>query len=58
MKFLSKTENQVIVIVVITALIYHDYFAATILTFIWLFAFWWFAYGFVLEERESVQFHT
>src|SRR3989344_5287032 len=26
------------------ALIYHDYFAATLLTFVYLFAFWWFSY--------------
>src|SRR3989338_5202908 len=32
------------------AVLLHDYFAATILTFIWLFFFWWFSYTFVLEE--------
>lgn len=36
----------------LVALIYHDYFAATLLTFIWLFGFWWFSYTFVLEERS------
>lgn len=35
----------------LVALIYHDYFAATLLTFFWLFLFWWFAYNFVLEEK-------
>lgn len=35
----------------LVALIYHDYFAATLLTFFWLFGFWWFSYTFVLEER-------
>lgn len=33
------------------ALLYHDYFAATLLTFVWLFFFWWFVYSYVLEER-------
>ncbi|KKR50631.1 MAG: hypothetical protein UT84_C0009G0018 [Candidatus Curtissbacteria bacterium GW2011_GWA1_40_16] len=33
------------------ALMYHDYFAATLLTFIWLFGFWWFSYKFILEEK-------
>ncbi len=33
------------------ALVYHDFFAATLLTFVWLFAFWRFAYGFILEEK-------
>lgn len=34
------------------ALMYHDYFAATLLTFVWLFGFWWFAFSFVLEEKR------
>lgn len=33
------------------ALVYHDFFAASLLTFIWLFGFWWFSYRFILEER-------
>lgn len=33
------------------ALIYHNFFAATLLAFFWLFGFWWFVYGFVLEEK-------
>ena len=33
------------------ALVYHDYFAATLLTFIFLFFFWWFCYGYILEEK-------
>jgi len=32
------------------AVVYHDYLAA-IVTIIWLFFFWWFAYSFVLEEQ-------
>ena len=36
----------------LVALIYHDYFAATLLTFFWLFFFWWFTYKFVLEEKR------
>lgn len=36
----------------LVALIYHDYFAATLLTFAWLFVFWGFSYTFVLEERS------
>jgi exosortase/archaeosortase family protein len=35
----------------IFALVFHDYLAA-IMTIIFLVAFWWFAYAFVLEERE------
>ncbi len=37
----------------LVALIYHDYFAATLLTFAWLFGFWWFSYSFVLEEKDA-----
>ena len=37
----------------LVALLYHDYFAATILTFIWLFFFWWFVYSFVLETKDA-----
>lgn len=33
------------------AVVYHDYLAA-IVTIFWLFGFWWFAYSFVLVERE------
>ncbi len=32
-------------------IVFHDYLAA-ITTLIWLFFFWWFAYGFVLKEKE------
>lgn len=32
------------------AVVYHDYLAA-IVTILWLFVFWWFAYSFVLEEK-------
>ena len=35
------------------ALIYHDYFAATLLTFVWLFGFWWFSYSFVLVTKGA-----
>ncbi|OGD92416.1 hypothetical protein A2697_00960 [Candidatus Curtissbacteria bacterium RIFCSPHIGHO2_01_FULL_41_44] len=35
------------------ALLYHDYFAATLLTFVFLFGFWWFSYTFVLEEKHA-----
>ena len=31
-------------------IVFHDYLAA-IVTVIWLFIFWWFAYSFVLEEK-------
>lgn len=34
------------------AVVYHDYLAA-IVTIIWLFAFWWFSYAFVLEEKRA-----
>lgn len=37
----------------LVALLYHDYFASTILTFIWLFLFWWFSYSFVLETKDA-----
>ncbi len=33
------------------SVIYHDYLAA-IVTILWLFVFWWFAYTFVLEEKK------
>lgn len=32
------------------AVVYHDYLAA-IITILWLFAFWYFSYSFVLEEK-------
>ena len=32
------------------AVVFHDYLAA-IVTILWLFAFWWFAYAFVLQEK-------
>lgn len=32
--------------------VYHDYLSA-IATVIWLFFFWWFAYKYVLEEKEE-----
>lgn len=32
------------------AVVYHDYLAA-IITILWLFAFWWFSYSFVLVEK-------
>lgn len=35
------------------ALTYHDFFAASLLTFVWLFFFWWFSYSFVLEEKQA-----
>lgn len=34
------------------AVVYHDYLAA-IVTIIWLFFFWWFAYSFVLKEKSA-----
>jgi len=33
------------------AVIFHDYFS-TIMIILWLFAFWWFSFTFVLEERS------
>jgi len=33
------------------AVVYHDYLAAVV-TILWLLAFWWFSYSFVLEERQ------
>jgi len=32
--------------------VFHDYLAA-ITTVIWLFGFWWFSYGYVLQEKEE-----
>lgn len=37
----------------LVALMYHDYFASSLLTFVWLFAFWWFSYSFVLETKDQ-----
>ncbi len=34
------------------AVVYHDYLAA-IVTILWLFGFWWFAYSFVLLSKEQ-----
>ncbi|MBU3957024.1 exosortase/archaeosortase family protein, partial [Patescibacteria group bacterium] len=34
------------------AVVYHDYLAA-IVTILWLFVFWWFAYSFVLLPKEQ-----
>jgi len=34
------------------AVVYHDYLAA-IVTILWLFGFWWFAYSFVLLPKEQ-----
>jgi exosortase/archaeosortase family protein len=36
----------------IFAIVFHDYFA-TLVTVAWLFAFWYFAYNFVLEIKEQ-----
>lgn len=33
-------------------MVFHDYLVA-IMTIIWLVVFWWFCYGFVLEERQG-----
>jgi len=35
------------------AVVYHDYLAAVV-TILWLLAFWWFSYSFVLEEKKAV----
>lgn len=34
-------------------LVFHDYLAAGT-TVVWLFIFWWFAYSFILEEKEKI----
>jgi exosortase/archaeosortase family protein len=36
----------------IFAVVYHDYLAAVV-TILWLFAFWWFSYSFVLIEKTG-----
>jgi len=36
------------------AIVFHDYLAA-IVTIIWLFAFWWFSYAYVLEAKVADQ---
>ena len=33
------------------AVVFHDYLAA-IVTIVWLIVFWWFAYAFVLDEKQ------
>ncbi len=38
----------------IFAVVYHDYLAAVV-TIFWLFAFWWFSYSYVLEERKGIE---
>jgi exosortase/archaeosortase family protein len=50
---LSRIVFTVILLVVsrpLFAVVFHDYLAAVI-TIVWLLAFWWFAYAFVLEEK-------
>ena len=52
---LLRMTLTVIVLVVsrpLFAIVFHDYLAA-IVTIIWLFAFWWFSYAFVLEEKAK-----
>ena len=34
------------------AVVFHDYLAAVV-TVVWLVVFWWFCYGYVLEERDG-----
>lgn len=36
------------------AVVFHDYLAAVV-TAIWLLAFWWFSYAFVLEEKQVIK---
>lgn len=56
--FLVNLARLVLIVIILAysrplfAVVYHDYLAA-IVTIIWLFAFWWFAYSFVLEEKVS-----
>lgn len=38
----------------IYAYVYHDYLAAVV-TILWLFVFWWFAYAYILEEKQGEQ---
>jgi len=38
----------------IPATVLHDYLSAFVLI-IWLFFFWWFSYGYILEEKQSGQ---
>lgn len=35
------------------AVVFHDYLAA-IITVVWLFGFWWFVYGYVLEQNPPL----
>lgn len=39
------------------AIVFHDYFA-TLITALWLFAFWWFTYAYVLEEKTQAALKT
>jgi len=51
---LSRMTLTVVILAVsqpLFAVVFHDYLAA-IITIIWLFAFWWFSYAFVLETKE------
>lgn len=50
---LLRMALTIIILVVsrpLFAVVFHDYLAA-IVTILWLFAFWWFSYSFVLEEK-------
>lgn len=56
--FLVNLLRMVVIVVILAisrplfAVVFHDYLAA-IVTALWLFAFWWFSYGFVLEETRQ-----
>lgn len=56
--FLVNLLRMALVVVILAvsrplfAVVFHDYLAALV-TIIWLFIFWWFCYGFVLEPLED-----
>lgn len=55
--FLINLGRMAVIVVILAvsrplfAVVFHDYLAA-IVTIIWLFIFWWFAYAYVLEEKQ------
>ncbi len=57
--FLVNLGRMAVIVVILSvsrplfAVVFHDYLAA-IVTILWLFAFWWFSYAYILEERPAV----
>ncbi len=55
--FLANILRMTLVVIIgylfgsLSAIIFHDYFG-NILMIVWIFAFWWFSYAFILQPKE------